>query len=84
MPKYLYYYMAKQDLSRYNMAAGGVPSLTQEVLYKIPVPVPPLATQQSIVEKLDAFEQLVAKLEEEIALRKKQYEYYREKLLTFE
>lgn len=44
----------------------------------------PLSTQQSIVEKLDAFEQLVVKLKEEIALRKKQYEYYREKLLTFE
>ena len=40
--------------------------------------------QQSIVEKLDAFESLISSLKEEIALRQKQYEYYREKLLTFE
>ena len=37
-----------------------------------------------IVEKLDAFESLIASLKEEIALRQKQYEYYREKLLTFD
>ena len=40
--------------------------------------------QQSIVEKLDAFESLISSLKEEIALRQKQYEYYREKLLTFD
>ena len=37
-----------------------------------------------IVSKLDAFESLISSLKEEIALRQKQYEYYREKLLTFE
>ena len=37
-----------------------------------------------IVEKLDAFESLISSLKEEIALRQKQYEYYREKLLTFD
>ena len=42
------------------------------------------AIQQSIVSKLDAFESLISSLKEEIALRQKQYEYYREKLLTFE
>ena len=42
------------------------------------------AVQQSIVEKLDAFESLISSLKEEIALRQKQYEYYREKLLTFD
>ena len=42
------------------------------------------AIQQSIVEKLDAFESLISSLKEEIALRQKQYEYYREKLLTFD
>lgn len=40
--------------------------------------------QQSIVSKLDAFESLISSLKEEIALRQKQYEYYREKLLTFD
>ena len=42
------------------------------------------AVQQSIVEKLDAFESLISSLKEEIAQRQKQYEYYREKLLTFD
>lgn len=40
--------------------------------------------QQQIVSQLDTFEQLIAALKREIALRKKQYEYYREKLLTFD
>ena len=51
---------------------------------KYEVPIPPLKTQQEIVEKLDAFENLIQSLEQEIKLRKQQYEYYREKLLTFE
>ena len=49
----------------------------------IPVPKDP-HRQQQIVDKLDMFEQLIAALKREIALRKKQYTYYREKLLTFE
>ena len=67
-----------------SVASGKICSIPADGIGKAIIPLPPLATQQSIVEKLDAFEQLVAKLEEEIALRKKQYEYYREKLLTFE
>ena len=46
--------------------------------------IPSTKTQQEIVEKLDAFENLIQSLEQEIKLRKQQYEYYREKLLTFE
>ena len=48
------------------------------------IPILSLKTQQEIVEKLDAFENLIQSLEQEIKLRKQQYEYYREKLLTFE
>ena len=50
--------------------------------YLIPILSP--KAQQEIVEKLDAFENLIQSLEQEIKLRKQQYEYYREKLLTFE
>ena len=53
-------------------------------LSKIEVAIPSKQTQQQIVEKLDAFEQLIQSLETEIKLRKQQYEYYREKLLTFD
>lgn len=53
-------------------------------LSKISIDLPSLDIQSSIVEKLDAFTSLISKLQEERDLRQKQYEYYREKLLTFE
>lgn len=45
---------------------------------------PPLSTQSRIVSILDTFEQSIANLEEQLAMREKQYEYYRNQLLTFE
>lgn len=45
---------------------------------------PHLSIQHSIVRTLDAFDSYITKLEKLITLREKQYEYYREKLLTFE
>ena len=66
------------------VSEGKICSFSAEGLGKVTIPIPPLAVQQSIVEKLDAFESLISSLKEEIALRQKQYEYYREKLLTFD
>lgn len=67
--------------------AGGVPSLTQTVLNKVKIPVPPIEEQQRIVDILDRFDALVndisSGLPAEIAARRKQYEYYRDQLLTF-
>ena len=45
---------------------------------------PPLSTQSRIVSILDTFEQSISNLEEQLAMREKQYEYYRNLLLTFE
>ncbi len=85
-PKFVYYYLQTQHLERLN-TAGGVPSLTQAVLNKISIPVPPLEVQQEIVWILDRFDTLVNDITQglpaEIAARHKQYEYYRDKLLTF-
>ena len=67
-----------------NSVASSVSSLRKPELIAYPIPIPSLAIQKSIVEKLDAFESLISSLKEEIALRQKQYEYYREKLLTFD
>lgn len=53
-------------------------------LSKISIPVPSLEKQRQIVSILDTFETYISKLEKMIELRQKQYEYYREKLLTFE
>ena len=78
--------MQKEHLEQYN-TAGGVPSLTQSVLNKIKLSVPPLSEQERIVAILDRFDTLCNDLSSglpaEIAARQKQYEYYRDKLLSF-
>ena len=74
MPRYVYHCLLREHLEQYN-TAGGVPSLTQKVLNKIQIPLPPLPVQSEIVRILDNFTELTA--------RKKQYEFYRDKLLTF-
>ena len=50
---------------------------------KFKIPLPPLPIQEEIVRILDSFTELEAELEAELKLRKKQYEYYRNKLLSF-
>ena len=86
IPKYLYYYLSKLNLEKLN-TAGGVPSLTQTVLNKILIPLPSLEEQQRIVDILDRFDKLCNDISEglpaEIEARQKQYEYFREKLLSF-
>ena len=86
IPKYVYYYLSKVNLEKLN-TAGGVPSLTQTVLNKILIPLPSLEEQQRIVDILDRFDKLCNDISEglpaEIEARQKQYEYFREKLLTF-
>ncbi|MGR2868232.1 restriction endonuclease subunit S [Vibrio vulnificus] len=89
-PKYLYYFLTTVGLGEMNQA-GGVPSQTQSVLneLKIPIPCPDnpeksLAIQAEIVRILDAFTAMTAELTAELNLRKKQYNYYRDKLLSFE
>ena len=62
---------------------GGVPRIVLKNFKKIKIQIPPLAVQQSIVEQLDKFTALIQNIENELALRQKQYEYYREQLLSF-
>lgn len=56
-------------------------------LEQLPFPVPPLSEQRRIVDILDRFDTLTNSISEglpkEIALRRKQYEYYRDALLSF-
>ena len=85
-PRYIgYFFQTHQFFMQKKQYAYGakVIDIKTEKLGEILIPIPSLAIQQSIVEKLDAFESLISSLKEEIALRQKQYEYYREKLLTF-
>ena len=67
-----------------NAVASSVSSLRKPKLKAYPIPIPTLSRQQEIVSILDTFESLTTNLKQEIELRKKQYEYYREQLLTFE
>lgn len=86
VPRYVYFCLQREHLEQYN-TAGGVPSLTQKVLNKVKIPVPPLEVQNEIVRILDNFtgltDELTAKLTAELTARQKQYEFYRDKLLDF-
>lgn len=61
-----------------------LPYIAIETIKKFPIPLPPLEIQQKIVDILDAFTELQAELQAELHARRKQYEYYRNKLLSFE
>lgn len=59
-------------------------NVSKKRLLKIEIPVPPLEVQTQIAYFLDHFTELTAELQAELQARKEQYEYYRNKLLTFE
>lgn len=83
--KYLYYYMeTKTHYLQSQVRHAGIPTLDNPVVEKVLVPILSLQEQQRIVSILDTFEASIQNLEEQIKLREKQYEYYRNKLLTFE
>ncbi|GAA9324869.1 restriction endonuclease subunit S [Helicobacter pylori] len=83
--KFLYFYLQTIDVS--YCVAGTPPKINQENLKTLTIPIPPLEIQQEIVKILDQFlaltTDLLAGIPAEIEARKKQYEYYREKLLAF-
>lgn len=89
-PKFLAYWLQTPDFhqQKKRLATGTkVIDVSAKKLEKIEIPVPPLAEQRRIVEILDKFDALVNDLSTgipaEIAARRKQYEYYRDRLLTF-
>lgn len=83
--KYLYYYLAGYEDYFYSQRrVGGVPTIDRSVVEKFEIPVPPLEVQEEIVRILDHFTNLAAELQAELQARKEQYEYYRNKLLTFD
>jgi len=60
-----------------------VPHVYAKDVARFVIPLPPLSAQQEIVRILDKFTNLEAELEAELESRKRQYEYYRNKLLNF-
>ncbi|TXJ40748.1 restriction endonuclease subunit S [Brachyspira pilosicoli] len=83
--RFVFYYLQTVDVS--SIVRGTPPKINQQNLRSIKIPVPPLEEQERIVNILDKFDALcndITKgLPAEIEMRKKQYEYYRDKLLTF-
>ena len=84
--KYLYYTLKSKHNYFYSIRiTDEVPfSLPINTLYSIQIPLPHIKVQEEIVKILDSFTNLIDALNEELSLRQKQFEYYREKLLTFE
>ena len=88
IPKYLYYVLKNKEIELNGMKRGaGVPHVSGERLGEINLPVPPIEEQKRIISILDRFDSicndLTSGLPAEIEARQKQYEYYRDKLLTF-
>ena len=89
-PKYLLHYMKASFLSYMEMNAvnSSVTSVRKPMLEKYRIPVPPLEIQYEIIRILDSFaaisSELNAELGKELTARKKQYNYYRDTLLSFD
>lgn len=86
--KFFFYYMfIVDDWCKSNTNTSGFESVDMIKFKKLQIPIPPMEEQQRIVAILDKFETLVNDISEglpaEIAARRQQYEYYRDKLLTF-
>lgn len=83
--KFVYYYMFVIDeWCKQHINQGGFASVDMSGLYNLSFPIPSLEEQSRIVSILDTFEASIANLEAQLKEREKQYEYYRNKLLTFE
>lgn len=90
LPRYLYHYLNSGKLMSFaksKLTGGTIKHLNQNVVVKTPITLPPLEEQHRIVDILDRFDKLCNDITEglpaEIDARQKQYEYYRDKLLTF-
>ncbi|WP_447018122.1 restriction endonuclease subunit S [Shewanella algae] len=88
--RYLYHYLCIVNFVPF-LSGGGRAKLTKGKLVDIPLPIPcpdnpkkSLAVQAEIVRILDAFTAMTAELTAELNMRKKQYNYYRDQLLSFE
>jgi len=85
--KFMYYWLQSEDMKRQaftNLHGATMAHLTKALMEALMVPLPPLQEQQRIVSILDTFEASIQNLEAQLKERQKQYEYYRNKLLSFE
>lgn len=85
LTRYLYFILLK--MTPYIISKrkeGTIPSVTKSSLETLEIPLPPLRVQEEIVKILDKFTDLENELENELRMRKMQFNAYRDKLLTFD
>lgn len=89
-PRYLYYLLASKHLMEFakgRVTGGTIKHLNQSIIVDFPVPLLDFENQSEIVNMLDTvnalYNTLQSKISSEIESRQKQYEFYRDKLLTF-
>lgn len=81
--RYIYYFLLNIQDKIYQLKTGsGVPHVYAKDVARFVIPIPPMEVQERIVEILDKFTELQAELQAELALRKKQYIYFRDQLLS--
>ena len=87
LPKWILYCIASNDFKIYveeNQSGSAYPAISDTKVKDFIIPIPPLKVQAEIVRILDTFTALTAELTAELTDRKKQYNYYRDRLLSFE
>ena len=83
--KYLYYWaLNSAEIINSFYRGGALKHPDMAKVLDMLIPVPPIPVQQEIVRILDKFSELTKELTKELALRRKQYQYYFNKLMTFE
>ena len=83
--RYLYFLLKNSEQRLMQSKHGaGIPGLNRDKIRNLIIPIPPLAVQEEIARILDHFTNIAAELQAELQARQEQYEYYRNKLLTFE
>lgn len=83
--KYVYYFLKNYEYKlKSKVRKASIPRLSRKVVDDLEIPLPPIEVQTEIVRILDKFTSLEAELEAELDCRKRQYEYYRDKLLSFD
>lgn len=85
--RYVFHYLTSKYNHIKSLGSGSQTNINAQIVKNYPIPIPPLKVQEEIVRILDIFTELtaelIAELTAELTAREKQYEYYREKLLTF-
>ena len=83
--RFVYHFLKMNQKYLMDFQHGaGIPALKSDKLTKLLIPVPPIKIQEKIVQILDKMTEYVTELTSELTSRKKQYSFYRDKLLSFD